>query len=213
MVQDDIENHVYAVGVRRLHQRAQILAAAEVRIDLQEILHSVAVIRRLEGHLLEDGPDPDRGHPQAAEISELAREPLQGAAHECPAGLSPRLGLRGRLDGIPDIPPPIEETGGAGRHPPPRVVEVVALLVVGEAVGKEKVEHLVFPGGWRRMEPLPEKRLPVEVGQARRIHGIGGPVGRIVTVWASTFDSSRAIWQDRRPVEDACRPGERGWNL
>ena len=46
VVQDDVEDDADPMIVRRLHERAQIVARAEARIDVEKILDAVAVIRR-----------------------------------------------------------------------------------------------------------------------------------------------------------------------
>ena len=53
----------------------QVVARAEVRVDVEEVLDPVAVVGVLRRHLLEDGADPDRGDAQALEVADLRLEP------------------------------------------------------------------------------------------------------------------------------------------
>ena len=62
--------------VSSLHQSPEILPAAKVRVDLQEVLDAVPVISLLKRDLLEDRADPDRGNSQALQVADLAGQPF-----------------------------------------------------------------------------------------------------------------------------------------
>jgi len=66
-VQDDAHAPLMSLG----HQPRQIPSAAESRIDIQKVLHPIAMIAALVGSLAEDGAEPQCSDPQALQISQL----------------------------------------------------------------------------------------------------------------------------------------------
>jgi hypothetical protein len=74
---DDIEDHVNAVLMGEIDKVAEVLARAEVRIDVEKVLDTVAMVARgLEGNLAEDRTYPQSRDAEAFQISELALEPF-----------------------------------------------------------------------------------------------------------------------------------------
>src|SRR5262249_41301346 len=76
VVEDDIEDAVDTLLVRGVDEVAQVLACAEVRVDVEEVLNSVSVVCRFKRRLFENGADPDRSPPQPAQVSQLGLEAL-----------------------------------------------------------------------------------------------------------------------------------------
>jgi len=66
-VQDDAHAPLMSIS----HQHCQIFPAAESRIDIQKVLHPIAMIAALVGSLAEDGAQPQCSDPQALQISQL----------------------------------------------------------------------------------------------------------------------------------------------
>ena len=89
VVGDDVEDDAQAAGVRVLAQVDEILARAEPRIDLEEVLDAVAVEGVEPGPLLEDRADPQRGHAEALQVVEPAADAGDGAALPARAGGRP----------------------------------------------------------------------------------------------------------------------------
>ena len=161
VVGNDVEDDVDALLVGGLDEVAELLARAEVRVHVEEVLDAVAVVARLECDLAERRADPQRGDAQPAEVAELARQPLDRAALPAAAGAEPGVVIdRGRR--------PRAGTAACRRsHGAARIVRVAAFLVaVGEAVQHQEVQHLVLPGGRRRGERPPGQRGEVDVQQA-----------------------------------------------
>ena len=73
MVGDDVEDDVDALLVGGPDEVAELLARAEVRVDVEEVLDAVAVVARLERDLAERRADPQRGDAEPPEVAELAR--------------------------------------------------------------------------------------------------------------------------------------------
>src|SRR5262245_66090626 len=73
VVGDDIEDHVNAVLMGEIDKVAEVLARAEVRIDVEKVLDAVAVVgRRLECDLAKDRAHPERSDAETLDIPELA---------------------------------------------------------------------------------------------------------------------------------------------
>ena len=89
VVGDDVEDDAQAAGVRVLAQVDEILARAEPRIDLEEVLDAVAVEGVEPGPLLEDRADPQRGDAEALQVVEPAADAGDGAALPARAGGRP----------------------------------------------------------------------------------------------------------------------------
>ena len=119
----------------------------------------------MEGHLLENRSNPQRSYAHVPQITEFAGEPLQGAAHPYAPGVSPFVGFRGGLDGVFEVLVAVEKRCRAACYGVAGDVLIVAFFAVGEAVGQQKVEHLVFPGQGRRMKTPPQERLPIQISQ------------------------------------------------
>src|SRR3546814_20799538 len=91
--------------MRRIDQRLEILARAQMRIDIEEIGDPVAVItsgflaaRTLYRLVMEDRRQPDRGHSQPPDIVAPADHPPQVA--------SPLNALSHRVEAVVQAPPP-----------------------------------------------------------------------------------------------------------
>ncbi len=152
MIQDDVENDVDASGVGSVHQRAQVVAGAEVRIHIKKVLDPIAVIGLLEGDLLENRPHPDSRHAHPPQIAKLGRETLQVASDEHSASVAPACGIGWGLDRIPVIDARIERRRSSGGNFVAGVVAIALLLAVREPVGQQEAKHLVFPGQRRGMK-------------------------------------------------------------
>src|SRR5262245_52139634 len=75
VVGDDIEDHVDAVLMSEIDKVAEVLACAEVRIDVEKVLDTVTVVARgLECNLAEDRAYPQGSDAETFKISELALE-------------------------------------------------------------------------------------------------------------------------------------------
>src|SRR5262249_33508343 len=95
-----------------------------------------------ERNLPEDGADPQGGDAEPPEVTELAGEPLQGAALPAGAGAEPHVVID-----PPGIFGPIQ-----GRRAPTHglvraILVAVFFVAVREAVEQQKVEDLVLPRG------------------------------------------------------------------
>jgi hypothetical protein len=64
LIDDDVQQHHHAPVMGSVDEVAQVLARAEARVDLQEVLDRVAVIGVEVGALLEGGVDPQTGDPR-----------------------------------------------------------------------------------------------------------------------------------------------------
>ena len=65
-------------AVRRLHQRDQIGARAEARVDVEEVLHPVAVVVVALHALAKHRRQPQGGHAEIGEVAELAGNAVDG---------------------------------------------------------------------------------------------------------------------------------------
>ena len=164
VVGDDVEDDAQAAGVRVLAQVDEILARAEPRIDLEEVLDAVAVEGVEPGPLLEDRADPQRGHAEALQVVEPAADARDGAA------------LPARARGRPLAPVDVGPRRRRPQNGAPRLRQQLAgvFAAVAEAVGQQEVEHLVAPVG-RRRRVAAERRgaleQRVDVVERRRAGG------------------------------------------
>jgi hypothetical protein len=71
------------------------------------------------------------------------------------------LGVRNGVDCILEIRFPVEAGCCASLHSFAVHIQVITLAVIREAVGQQKIEHLVFPRRGRGVEGLLEERLPI----------------------------------------------------
>ena len=191
VVGDDVEDDAQAAGVRVLAQVDQVLARSEPRIDLEEVLDAVAVEGVQAGALLEDRPDPQRGHAEALQVVEAAADAGDRAALPARAGRRPLAPV---------------DVGPRRRRPqrrPPRHRQQLAgvLAAVAEAVGQQEVEHLVAPVGRRR-------RVAAERGGAleQRVHVVerSGPGGGDDVAWCHA-----GLSRGRSP-SSGCVQGDQG---
>jgi hypothetical protein len=136
VIEDHVEDDAEARGMRGVDHVDEILAAAEVRVDLEEILDGVAVVRVQVPPLLEHRTDPQRGDAERLQIADLRRDPPQGAS-------LPALAAALR--------PPIEAERGGSRGGEIAAVEqrATGLGTVAEPIGEQKVQHFVAPVGGR----------------------------------------------------------------
>ena len=65
VVGDNVKNHVDPMLVSSFDEIAKFFPRPEMRIDIEKILDTVAVVCRLECDLTKDGAHPERGHAQA----------------------------------------------------------------------------------------------------------------------------------------------------
>ena len=83
VIDDDVQDHVDAAGVGFVDEILQVLFAAEARVDLQQVLETVAVICGvLPDRVLEHRGDPDRAGAQRFYVSQPLADAPQGAALE-----------------------------------------------------------------------------------------------------------------------------------
>ncbi len=145
MVVDDVEQDVDSPLVRLVDHVAQVLPGPEARIDVEEVLNAVAVIRGEVRPLLEDGPDPQRGHPQATKVVQLAADASDAPSLKGLAGLHPRALVRGGVSG----------RVGAIEQGAPR------FLPITEPIGQQEVENLVAPVEWTGVSGRPRREVGV----------------------------------------------------
>lgn len=80
VIDDDIEDDVEAARMRFIHELAQVSCGAKARIDLQQILEAVAVIRALQRHrVLEHRGNPQRSRAEGFDVSETVADAPQGS--------------------------------------------------------------------------------------------------------------------------------------
>src|SRR3546814_10485094 len=98
MVGDDIHDHLHAARMRGIDQPLDLGVAAQMRIDLGEIVDPVAVITgatlprcALHRLVLEDRGDPDRGDAHALTVVEPLAPALEVTVAKKPlaAGVEP----------------------------------------------------------------------------------------------------------------------------
>lgn len=71
MVEDDVKNDAQPGRVGIGYQRHQFGAATKARVDVEEVLHAVAVIAVEMTALLENRTQPQAGHAELLQIGEL----------------------------------------------------------------------------------------------------------------------------------------------
>src|SRR2546425_13036838 len=98
VVQDYVQDHANVCLMRILHEHAQIFRSSEVRINIQEILHAIAVVRGLKAYLLENGSYPNCCDTHATQISQLAGYTFEVAPDPDAARIPPPLCVRNGLD-------------------------------------------------------------------------------------------------------------------
>ena len=134
--------------------------------DIKEVLNTIAVVRRFERRLFETGADPDRGHAQPSQISQLGPQPFQCAA--VPAWrLAKPLPIRygpnvtgGRRRGC-------SRCGGVILSVP-----VATLFVaIRESIQHQEVENLVCSTIRRRRVPAPGEGCEIDLGDTSRCAG------------------------------------------
>ena len=161
VIEDDVQDDADAVRMSGIHQVDEILAGAEVRVDIEEILDAVAMVGvGVRGHLLEHRADPDGRHTEALEVADLVLQSLQRATQPLVAGVGPggpvrRVGVVGEA----------EWRRAAAGIQISRVIAEALLASIGEAIEHQEIKHLVFPGGWRRCVAGPTQGGPVDVMQ------------------------------------------------
>ena len=161
VVGDDVEDDVDSLLVGGLDKVAEFLSCSKMRIHVEEILDTVAVVGRLERDLPEGRADPQGSDAEPAEVAEFALQSLERSALPTAAGAEPRVVIdpAGILGPI--------QWSGAGRRPLVRNVPIaVFLLAVGEAVQQQEVQNLVLPGGRGRGKRPPLQSSEVELQQA-----------------------------------------------
>src|SRR6185436_14374630 len=80
VVEDDVEDDAQAALVRRGDEVDEVAAVTEARVDVEEVLHPVAVIAVRVAALLEDGAEPERRDAETLEIGELRRRTAERTA-------------------------------------------------------------------------------------------------------------------------------------
>jgi len=140
---------------------AELLARAEVRIDVEKVLNPVAVVARLERDLPEDRADPQGGDAEPPEVSELAPEPAERPALPAVAAAEPRVVIDAA-----GILGPIEGSCAAGHRAVGVAAVAVLFVAVGEAVEHQEIEDLVLPGGRGRGERPPSQGGEIQLLQA-----------------------------------------------
>jgi hypothetical protein len=142
VIEDDVEHDAHADRVRGAHELDEIRPRAEARVDVQEVLHAVAVEIVALDALPEYRRYPERGHAKVGEIRKLALDARERAA------LKPSL-----AGSPPQVPAPRRKTVRLRiRRAIRRDLRAVeqrprGLLAVREAVGQQEVKHLVPPIG------------------------------------------------------------------
>ncbi len=160
-MRDDVQDHVDAVIVGVFHKVTELLAGSEVRIDIEEVLDAVAVIRRLERDLAEYRADPKGCHSQPLQIAEFAPQALESPSLPRPAGGEPAVVVY-----LPRALLRVERRGAARRWTALVIAMPSLLLTVGEPVQKQEVQDLVLPGGGRWRECPSRKGSEVDVVEA-----------------------------------------------
>ena len=128
MVQHDVEDHVHAAVVRRVHQRPQfslderrvlsrfLRVRRQARVDGDEVLDAVAVVARLELAILHHRRQPQRARAQLLQIIQLLPDAVQRAALERAVAAVPREARRARRVVEPvhedEIDPRVTPVGG-----------------------------------------------------------------------------------------------------
>jgi hypothetical protein len=133
MIEYDVHDHTNAETVSGYDKVDEVLSAAEVRVNLKEILYRVPVVVVGMPALFEDGTDPDSGYAEAGEIIEPRRDTLDRASLPVlTTGLCPPVPTKARRP---------HRCGRLG------MIEGGTALVksIAEAVGQKKVEDLVGP--------------------------------------------------------------------
>src|SRR4029079_1344507 len=91
MVGDHVEDDVNPLLVRGTNEVAELLARAEVRVHIEEVLDAVAVIALLERDLSEWRADPQRSDAEPTQVTQLAGQALNRAPLPSVAGAEPRI--------------------------------------------------------------------------------------------------------------------------
>lgn len=154
VVEDNVQQHIDSESVSRGHEIPQFLAGPKPRINVEEVLHAVAMIRLELGDLFEDRSNPQRRHAQSMQTSQLGFQTLERAADEDSACRPPFRGVLLRGDGVPIVLRRLERWCGAGIDGSAIDILVPLFVAVGEAVWEEEVEELVLPRQRRWMECL-----------------------------------------------------------
>ena len=129
MVGDDVHIDFHAARMSGVHQRPKVRVRAEMRVDLREVGHPIAMIAcallagpALHGLVLEDGREPDGGGAEPLNIVQLRGQPLEVAAM-------------------------VEAARGgviAGLEPSAfQAALVVARIAIGEPVGQDEIDDLL----------------------------------------------------------------------
>jgi len=91
VVGNDVEDDVDPLLVGGPDEVTELLARSEMRIDVEEILDTVAVVARLERDLPEDRADPQGGDAEPPQVAEFALQSFQRTALPTAAGAEPRV--------------------------------------------------------------------------------------------------------------------------
>ena len=138
VVEDHIEQHAKPALVCLTDELHQVIATAEARIDLEEVLDTVAVVGVQVAALPEDRAQPDSGDAQSLEIVQLAGNPGQ-----CPALIAV---TSRRRPGVPTPGFPVASVGRASVSLRPVEQRSHVLGTVTEPVDEQEVDDLVLPG-------------------------------------------------------------------
>src|SRR5690606_18729567 len=77
VVENSVQDAAHAPLMSLSHQPCQIFPAAESRIDIQKVLHPIAMIAALVGSLAEDGAQPQCSDPRLFRYPSFDRTPLR----------------------------------------------------------------------------------------------------------------------------------------
>jgi hypothetical protein len=139
VIENDVQNDAKLARVRSAHEIDEIFARAESRIHLEKILDRVPVIAVVRPSLFPDRPEPYRRDAEIREVRELRGDAFERAALPAAAArfrpVVPAESRRPRCGTVRGI-----DHG-------PRV-----FVAIAEAVGQQKVDHLVAPIARRRKQ-------------------------------------------------------------
>src|SRR5262245_46155223 len=134
MVEDHVEDDAQPGRVRGGDQLDQIAPVAEMRINVEEVLNAVSVIRIEVSALLKDRPDPDSRYAEPLQIIKFRTNPAQRPT-------LPPLGARFR----PAIPLPrlaVRQSGASGGQVASVEHGSRLLSSVAEPIRQQEVERL-----------------------------------------------------------------------
>src|SRR5262245_7728936 len=130
-----------------IDQIPQILARAKAWIDVEEVLNAISMVGLQVRPLAPDGTDPQGGDAELPQVVQLALDPFERPALKLLTGSHP---------GAFVCSPELLRVGVVEQGP-------LILAAIAEAVGQEKVQHLITPVG--RTEVHVSARLQVRAGE------------------------------------------------